>query len=223
MGTERDDGIRPELQDQAVERFVETELVETEEVAPWPEEAPWAHTEVRGRYPAGTDPFLALKDAMGVFMERADGTNAMPWWQLNGLRWWHAGLPGLKRGDKILPPAVTGVMPALESDREAVYVTSERAEAVMYAAQHLGTDTRRSAWPVLYEVMLDGEPQPDDTQPGSETSFRVPSATIRRIEQPSRIELSNVIAEILELNRQQLATALVEEAEEETRKAADDA
>lgn len=200
MGTERDDGIGEELQDQAVERLRPTEIIDGDEPRPWPAQAPWANTAVHGRYPAGTDPFLALKDAMGVFMERTDGSNGMGWWQLPPYRWWHAGPAGFRRGDSILPPVVTGMIPALASDPMSVYVTSDRSEAILYAAQHLMGDERSRRLPMLYEVIVESEPQPDDTQPTSTTSFRVPSARIRRIEQPSKRELSAAVQAIMDVN-----------------------
>lgn len=222
MGTERDGRQRPELQDQAVDPFVPLTPVETDDPAPW------AHTAVHGRYPAGTDPKTALREVMTVFMERTDGTNALPWWTQAPYRWWHAGPAGMSRGDVLRPPAETGVVPLLDSDRTAVYVTSSRDEALMYAAQHVlgATDVqgnRIGPMPRLYEVSFDVEPQPDDTQPGSETSFRVPSAIVRRVEQPSRHELATVIGEIMQVHEAQLAARLVEAAEEAARDAADGA
>lgn len=150
-------------------------------------DAPFAHDAVFASYPAGTDPRLAIRDAMSVFMERTDGTNALPWWQLQ--RWWHCGpfgiakakLPMREFNNLILPPAVTGVVPALpNSDREAVYITKNRADAIVFGL--------RLARPALYEVTVSTEPIFDDTHP-SETSFRVPVATVRRIEQPTQGEL----------------------------------
>ena len=153
-------------------------------------------------------------------MERTDGTNAMPWWLQSPWRWWHAGPSGWKRGDLILPPSKTGKLPMLDSDRNAVYVTSERSEALMYASHLIAADNAR--WPSLYEVSFSTEPQPDDTQPGSSTSFRVPEATIRRIESPSRRELSATMAEIMAFGEQQLAENVVAAAEDEARRAADE-
>lgn len=206
MGPERDRRLRPELQDHGVE----------------PAPAGWANTAVHGRYPAGTDPQAALREVMTVFMERADGTNALPWW--NQTAWWHAGPAGLKRGDKLLPPAETGKVPLLDTDRHSVYVTNDRDEALMYAAQHVigvfdDVGTAIAAMPRLYLVTVTDEPQPDDTQPDSETSFRVPSAEIRRVEHPSRVELSEAIGSIMAFHEEQLAAKLVEAAEAEIRDA----
>lgn len=39
--------------------------------------AHWANQSVHARYPNGTDPLAAIKDAMRVFMERTDGSNAL--------------------------------------------------------------------------------------------------------------------------------------------------
>ena len=180
--------------------------------------APFAHDRVTGRFVAGTAPRDAVREVMGVFMERTDGTNAMPWWLQSPWRWWHAGPSGWKRGDLILPPSQTGRVPLLNSDRDSVYVTSERAEALMYAAQLTSAEAR---WPSLYEVSFNVEPQPDDTQPDSTTSFRVPQATIRRVESPSKVELSNAIGEIMEVHRVMLAAQVVAAAEDEARRAAE--
>ena len=204
MDPERDRRLRPQLPDPAV--------------------APWENTAVHGRYPAGTDPNAALREVMTAFMKRTDGTNAMPWWTQS--RWWHAGPAGFSRGDVLSPPSQTGVVPLLNSDRDAVYVTIDRDEALMYCAQHVlgATDVRGNRigpTPRLYQVSFDVEPQPDDTQPESETSFRVPSATVQRVEQPSRHELARVIGEILEVHKDQLAKRLVEAAEEAARDASD--
>lgn len=163
---------------------------------------------------------------MTVFMERTDGTNALPWWQQAPLRWWHAGPGGLSRGDTLLPPAETGRVPLLDSDRHAVYVTNDRNEALMYAAQHtIGAfdqfGRKTGALPRLYEVTFSDEPQPDDTQPESTTSFRVPKATIRRVEQPGRKELAEVLDVLMGFHEAQLAAKLVEAAEEAARDAAD--
>jgi hypothetical protein len=40
-------------------------------------DAPFVHDAVFARYPKGTDVRAALREAMGVFMERTDGTNAL--------------------------------------------------------------------------------------------------------------------------------------------------
>lgn len=157
------------------------------------------------RYPGGTDPRLAIRDALSVFMERTDGTNAIPWWVR--ARWWHCGPYGLRpsrfntsplpgrlgsaaaapddRAGKLLPPSVTGVIPGLPtSDKESVYVTTNRQDAITFGLRH--------AHPMLYEVTFSEEPQPDDTH-SSESSFRVPEATIRRVETISRTELDAAI------------------------------
>lgn len=205
MGTERDDGLRPELQDQAVE--------------PVDEPAPWANTAVHGRYPAGTDPHDALRETMSVFMERTDGSNAMPWWQQT--KWWHAGPGGIV--DQILPPSKTGLVPLIDSDPESVYVTSERDEALLYAAQHLLTampdGDRVGPMPRLYVVTFHMKPQPDDTQPDSTSSWRVPSAKIRRAEVPSRAELLEAMDVILDVHQRDLAARVIEAAEAVTRDA----
>lgn len=153
-----------------------------------PRPADFAHDEVRLRVPAGTDPLLAVREAMGVFMERTDGSSALPWWSQR--RWWHGSHDGFRRGDQLLPPAVTGVMPGLDgSDTDAVYLTSSRDDALMYSARH--------ERPMLYEVTRIGtEPVHDDLLPADGDSWKVPSAVVYRIEQPSMLELRRVLYEL---------------------------
>ena len=157
-------------------------------------EAGYQHDKVIARLPGGTDPRLAARVAMSAFMEKTDGTTDMPWWLEPGIRWWHAGPMGLKHGDEVLPPSITGAVPLIESDPTMVYVTTDRAEAVIYATFQIG---RSSRFAVLYEVSFAEEPISDDTQPESQTSFRVPRATVRRIEAPSKAELTGAMMEIM--------------------------
>ena len=162
----------------------------------------FSHDRVEARFPVGTDPLTAIRETMGVFMERTDGSNAMPWWQRE--RWWHGShsgfrkprpgrsMPGLSSAMRgmVLPPSQTGVVPHLpSSDQEAVYITRNRADALLYAVWH------RS--PMLYEVIVDTEPVGDDVLPGDLNSFRVPLARIHRIETVSHVELRATIAKIL--------------------------
>lgn len=150
----------------------------------------FTHDEVRLTVPAGTDPLAAIREAMGVFMERTDGTNAMPWW--TQVRWWHGGPAGFKRGDILLPPSRTGRLPGLEaSDVDSVYVTTDRAQALLFAARHES--------PRLYEVTKIGEgggPQLDDILPEDDTCWRVRSAMVYRVEVPSTLELRRVLYEL---------------------------
>lgn len=158
-------------------------------------EAQFSHTEVRASFPAGTDPLAAIREAMGVFMERRDGTNAMEWWQR--VRWWHGSHHGFKRGDELLPPSETGKIPGLlGSDPESVYITTDRADAIGYAARW-----RR---PILYEVTLREEPRRDDVLPHVATSFRVSKATVYRAEQPSNRELTEFLSMMREITARQL-------------------
>jgi hypothetical protein len=154
-----------------------------------------AHSEaqaeaVLGRFKAGTDPRQAGRAVMQAMLG-----DDMPWWLQPGLRWWHAGPMGIKRGEEILPPSTTGAVPLIESDPTMVYVTTDREEAIIYATFQMG---RSGRMPQLYEVSFGAEPIADDTQPESQTSFRVPSATVRRIEAPSRAELTGAMMEIME-------------------------
>lgn len=163
---------------------------------------PYENDVVVGRFEGGTDPRLALRAAMGEFMKKTDGTTDMPWWLEANYRWWHAGPMGIKRGQQVLPPAQTGARPLLDSDPNMVYVTTDREEAILYATFQMG---RGRFMPQLYEVSFDVEPIADDTQPDSQTSYRVPHATVRRIEAPSRRELEGAMREIMEHDENQAA------------------
>jgi len=152
-----------------------------------PVEPEFAHDEVRLRVPAGTDPLAAIREAMGAFMERTDGTNALPWW--TRVRWWHGGPAGFNRGSVLLPPSQTGVIPGLPiTDRDSVYITSDRDKALLFAARH--------DQPRLFEVTKIGEPYRDDVLPGDESCWRCKSATVYRIEVPSKLELRRVLYEL---------------------------
>jgi hypothetical protein len=136
------------------------------------------HTHVGARFPSGTNPRDAIRAAMSVFMERDDGTNALGWWQQPGVRLFHGTGISLRVGDEVLPPSHTGVVPIVaDSDPEAVYVTTQMADAVLYAARH--------PHPVVYEVTSTVEPVPDDVLGGDDTSWRVPSAVVRVAHVPS--------------------------------------
>lgn len=148
----------------------------------------WANREVRASFPAGTDPLAAIRETLGVFFERADGSNAMPWW--TRCRWWHGGQAGIHRGAILRPPAETGIVPGLDTtDKASVYVTASREEALLFALRHQR--------PMLYEVVVDVEPVPDDLLPDHAPSKRVPSARVIRVEQPSNREVSMAMAMML--------------------------
>lgn len=149
--------------------------------------SPYKHDAVRARFPSGTDPLAAIRETMGAFMERTDGSNDLPWWSRS--RWWHGGPAGIRRGDMLRPPSETGVIPGLEnSDRTSVYITTDRDLALLFAARH--------DRPGLYEVArLTSEPSHDDTV-SDDRCWRVPSAVVYRIEQPSALELRRVLYEL---------------------------
>ena len=159
-------------------------------IEPSPDPAPFAHKAVRLSVPAGTDLRAAISEAMSVFMERTDGTSALPWWVTTKM--WHGGheSAAVRRSRLLLPPSQTGVLPGLDnSDRDAVYLTTSRDDALMYATRHNR--------PVLYEVALTSEPTFDDMMPDNRTSWRVPSARISRIEYPSKYELMTAVVRVL--------------------------
>lgn len=149
----------------------------------------YVNDSVHARFPGGTDPLQAIRETMGVFMERTDGGNDLPWWAR--LRWWHGGPQGFDRGSLLLPPSVTGVVPGLGgTDKDSVYVTTDRSAAIMFSARH--------DHPCLYEVTDFGgiEPIFDDVLPTVEVSKRVPRCKVHRIEQISNLELRRVLYEL---------------------------
>lgn len=156
---------------------------------------PYRHDALIARYPAGTDPRRAVRDAVGEFMVRADGTTDMPWWLEANVEWYHAGIGGLKPGDTLFPPTLTGVVPILDSDPSSVYVTTDRSEAMLYLTFAFGRFSHRPI-PSLYVVSFPEEPISDDTQPDSTTSWRVRSATVRAIASVTQNEIEAAMREI---------------------------
>lgn len=121
-----------------------------------------------GRFPAGTDPRHAAREVLDFHFG-----DEIPWWLRADVTWWHGSRDGIRIGETIVPPALSGVMPHIEgSDPNSVYVTRNRADAVMYACWH------RS--PMLYEVTFHVEPSEDDVLDDPD-SFRVPQATVRKV------------------------------------------
>ena len=102
--------------------------------------------------------------------------------------YYHGGIPGLKAGQRVEPPTVTGNRWARSSDTvpgggrpDRVYVVTDRAEAEVYAAFYPG-----GGW--IYKVVPDPPltPDPDCLVPG--LSWECSGATVRsviaRIEAP---------------------------------------
>ncbi len=104
---------------------------------------------------------------------------------VSAVRYWHGGIPGLRPGDRILPPDVTGTTHSLlaykaDYERETgetspqrsdrVYVTVDREDGRMFAACY-----PRGA---LYRVQPEEpvEPNPDCKVPGQ--SWQTPAATV---------------------------------------------
>lgn len=100
------------------------------------------------------------------------------------MRYFHGGTPSLRPGDLILPPATTGTGRTLTDyaqqlgagqavRRDRVYLTTSRDVAKVYAAFYPdGT---------LYQVIPDGElePDPDCMVPG--VSWQCPVARVLRV------------------------------------------
>lgn len=99
------------------------------------------------------------------------------------VRYYHGGIRGLKQGDKILPPSITGNSTLLQyaqkvdpdgpqrSDR--VYITTSRKAARLYAAAIPKGD--------VYEIIPEGvlEDDPDCSEPG--LSYQCASAIVKHV------------------------------------------
>jgi hypothetical protein len=98
-------------------------------------------------------------------------------------KYYHGGVRGLKKGDKLLPPCTTGKSTLLEYSKEIdpngdqrddrVYLTTYKKMAKLYAAMFPRGD--------VYEVIPDGqlEDDPDCLKPG--LSYQCTSGTIKRV------------------------------------------
>lgn len=100
-------------------------------------------------------------------------------------RYFHGGVPGLVRGDLLLPPVATGTVRTLTADvldmggrarRDRVYVTTGREVARVYAALFLDG--------ALYEVEPVGELVPDPDCAVAGVSWEVPAARVLRVVDP---------------------------------------
>lgn len=99
-------------------------------------------------------------------------------------RFWHGGVPGLRPGDQILPPEVTGTQRTLSAHAPAgaphgtrtdlVYVADERKIARVYAALYPDG--------ALYQVTPTGTLSPDPDAPGR--SWMCPGAVVVRVADP---------------------------------------
>lgn len=99
------------------------------------------------------------------------------------VRYYHGGIKGLKRGDKILPPSITGKNTLLNYAKQLdencvqredrVYITTDKNMAQIYAATFPKGD--------VYRVIPNGllEDDPDCLEKG--LSFQCESATIKAV------------------------------------------
>lgn len=112
--------------------------------------------------------------------------------------WYHGGVPGLKRGGKILPPSVTGAVSIAAVAQRAgsedirattlavhredrVYLAASEDDARLFAALHPAYGGRHKGGD-LYEVTPDGPLEPDpDYLPDDGGSVCCESATIVRV------------------------------------------
>jgi hypothetical protein len=101
----------------------------------------------------------------------------------NQVRYYHGGVRGLKQGDKILPPSVTGTSTLLQYAQEIdpdgpqradrIYLTTDKRAARMYASIVPRGD--------VYEVIPNGELEHDPDCSIEGYSFQCESATIKRV------------------------------------------
>jgi hypothetical protein len=113
------------------------------------------------------------------------------------MAFFHGGTPGLRVGDRVLPPLSTGAPSAADYGaghvcrRDRVYLGSTPAVAVIYAAMH---PTHAG---VVYEVVPDGPVEPDPDwigEPGM--SVQAPAATIIRVIDPESVIVDGTVAEL---------------------------
>lgn len=98
-------------------------------------------------------------------------------------RYYHGGIKGLTRGDKILPPSVTGKSTLLQYAREVdptgvqrndrIYLTTDKKAAKMFASVYPYGD--------VYEVIPDGEIESDPDCLEDGLSYQCHSATIKYV------------------------------------------
>jgi hypothetical protein len=111
--------------------------------------------------------------------------------------WYHGGVPGLKRGQQILPPSVTGALSVSDKtidapdemraridavhDPAVVYLAASFLDARLWASLHPAHGGRRRGGD-LYEVTPDGPLSPDpDYLAADGGSMTCCSATIVRV------------------------------------------
>ena len=122
------------------------------------------------------------------------------------LRYYHGGPAGRRLMDWILPPSITGatstqdVGPDSLRDaaarvhrRDRVYVTPNRFAALMFASGH------RS--PTVYEVVPDGELEPDPDCSDPSLSFACARAQVVRIERVSERDAATALLGMLASER----------------------
>jgi len=118
------------------------------------------------------------------------------------MNWYHGGVPGLRRGDKILPPAQTNAVSIADTagdmitevrrvySREVVYLAASPHDARLFASLHPAYGGRNRGGD-LYLVEPDGPVTADpDYLAGDGGSVTCASATIirviqRRVPRPS--------------------------------------
>ena len=99
------------------------------------------------------------------------------------IKYYHGGVKGLSRGDKILPPCETGKSTLLEYAKEIdpngvqrgdmIYITTDKKAAKMFAMAYPFGD--------VYDVVPDGELENDPDCLESGLSYQCKSATIKYV------------------------------------------
>lgn len=111
--------------------------------------------------------------------------------------YYHGGFGGLRVGDRVLPPAVTGASSTADHGaegvcrRDRVYLATEETAAALFAALH------PSGRGKIYQVEPVGElePDPDCNEPGM--SWAAPEARVLRVIQLSRARRAEIQIAIL--------------------------
>ena len=98
-------------------------------------------------------------------------------------KYYHGGIPNLMRGDKILPPSITGKSTLLEYAREVAPDGPQRADQVYIATDMNAAMLYASVYPYgdVYEVVPDGEVEDDPDCIKIGLSYACESATVKRI------------------------------------------
>lgn len=100
--------------------------------------------------------------------------------------YWHGGIRGLKHGEMILPPSVTGSEHTLEKYGHELSVELQRPDRVYFTTNRNTARAYAALYPngALYVVVPQGEVEedPDNSVPG--LSYMAPAAMIAGVYDP---------------------------------------